>query len=72
MEGAMNMATREEELQAKVKELEGKLSTATHALGHAVQKLGGELRFPNHDADTHATTVDTTTQSGETVVTTKS
>jgi hypothetical protein len=39
------MATREEQLQARVKELEGKLANATHAVGHAIQNLGGEVRI---------------------------
>ena len=66
------MATREEQLEAKVKELEAKLADATHSLGHAVQKLGGELRIPHHDASTHTTEVVETTTQGEKVVTTKS
>ena len=65
------MATREEELEAKIKELESKLAKATHSLGHAVEKLGGELRFPHHDASTHSTTVVETTTDGEKVITTK-
>jgi uncharacterized FlaG/YvyC family protein len=65
------MATREEELEAKVKELEDKLKNATHSLAHAVEKLGGELRFPHHDASTHSTTVVETTTDGEKVITTK-
>jgi hypothetical protein len=65
------MATREEELEAKVKELEGKLESVTHSLGHAVEKLGGELHFPHHEASTHSITVVETTTDGEKVITTK-
>ena len=65
------MAGREAELEAKVKELEAKLAATTHSLGHAVKNLGGELRYPHHEPDTHATTVDTTTQGSDTVVTAK-
>ena len=66
------MATREEQLQARVKELEGKLANATHSLGHAVKNLGGELRFPHHDPASHSIEVTETTVKGEKVVTTKS
>ena len=65
------MATREEELEAKGKELEGKLESVTHSLGHAVEKLGGELRLPHHDASTHSVTVGETTTGGEKVIKTK-
>jgi hypothetical protein len=65
------MAGREEELEAKVEELESKLAASEHSLGHAVGKLGGELRYPKHDASDHATQVTTTTQGSETVVTAK-
>jgi hypothetical protein len=63
--------TREAQLEAKVKELEGKLSQATHALGHAVQRLGGELRVPKHAPDSHPTEVTHTTSGTDEVVTTK-
>jgi hypothetical protein len=65
------MAGREEELEAKVKDLEAKLAASEHSLGHAVEKLGGELRYPHHDDSDHATQVTTTTQGNDTVVTTK-
>jgi hypothetical protein len=66
------MATREEQLQARVKELEGKLADATHSLGHAVKNLGGELRFPHHEPSSHPTVVTESTDKDEKVVTTKS
>ena len=56
------MTSREEELEEKLK-------TAEHSLMHAVQKLGGELRYRSHDTESHTTGVTTTTHGDETVVT---
>lgn len=55
-------ATREQRLEAGITELEAELANATHSLGHAVQALGGELRFPHQDPSVHPTSgIETTT-----------